>query len=410
VDDLIATCPTAAEINYLSRVRIIIDADPTAPDLVCRASEGSADLTRLQERAYQALRVIWLAPLDVIPVPWSINTAVGNQSGRSLYDWLTATLGGVRFRSDISSSFCCDPARVINIPVNNLAALQTTRWVDPALGIGLDGLVMLIIHETRHIDFGPHTCGTNDQSISEFGAWGVQYYAEEWFAFHTGTFLMPTLPAPSSSYYQTTEWNAAQRLRDTRFCGTSPLFASPAALDFAGQALNSQSVPWPVSITAGSSTPITISGVDISGDTTSFAVTSSCTNVALPPSCLARVSFTPSTEGPKSATLVVQHSASSTPLTVALRGTGGPLITMFPDSAVISPGLSWRFGGIVTGTDEGTFTWTVLEGDAGGTISPDPFPYQGAVYTAPLTSGTYHVVVTNSAVPNSSATATVIVR
>jgi hypothetical protein len=96
-----------------------------------------------------------------IAFPWT--------SHRPLLEWFSATIRGARFRTDIRASFCCDPDRVINIAVpsgtGSAAGLRTVPlWP-----------LALLVHEARHIDVGPHTCGTLDRSIAELGAFGVQY-------------------------------------------------------------------------------------------------------------------------------------------------------------------------------------------------------------------------------------------
>jgi hypothetical protein len=41
-----------------------------------------------------------------------------------------------------------------------------------------------MVQETRHIDFGGHTCGTLDRKISDMGAYGAQYYLMLWLGTH----------------------------------------------------------------------------------------------------------------------------------------------------------------------------------------------------------------------------------
>jgi hypothetical protein len=92
---------------------------------------------------------------------------------KSLYQWMVSAIRGIRFRGDIDVSFCCDPAGTINVQTRNLAATQFPsdfRWVAT--------LLVLIVHEARHNEGFPHTCGANDNTISELGAWGVQYYLD----------------------------------------------------------------------------------------------------------------------------------------------------------------------------------------------------------------------------------------
>jgi hypothetical protein len=61
------------------------------------------------------------------------------------------------------------------------------------------------------------------------------------------------------------------------------------------------------------------------------------------------------------------------------------------------------FRASVTGASDTAVTWSVQEGAAGGTIS------SGGVYTAPATSGVYHVVATSRADPTRSASVAVTV-
>jgi hypothetical protein len=53
IDEFFARCPTAVEIAAVSQaVTLTFETDPTAGTLVCKASDGSTDLTALQKRAY----------------------------------------------------------------------------------------------------------------------------------------------------------------------------------------------------------------------------------------------------------------------------------------------------------------------------------------------------------------------
>jgi hypothetical protein len=164
VEDLIAHCPSSSEVSgFNTDLTISFEGtDPTAGTLVCHASDGSVDLTRFQKRAYQALRVMKAIHFSR-SLPWASQT---------LYDWFVSSIDGIRFRSDIAVSFCCDPANVINIHVaSNSAALFTNRWIDPNAPIGLKDLAALLVHEARHNNGKPHTCGADDQTVGELGAW-----------------------------------------------------------------------------------------------------------------------------------------------------------------------------------------------------------------------------------------------
>ena len=193
VEDLIGGCPSSAEVAAIDAdLSIFFESDPTAGTLVCRAADGSVDLTRFEERSYQALRVVQALRFSR-PLPWT---------SADLYTWLVATIDGIRFRADIVNSFCCDPLNVINVLASsNSAALFTNRWMAAEAPIGLDDLVALVVHEARHNNGKPHTCnGVDDQTVGELGAWGVEYYLELWESLYAGTFL--TSPDVYPSYYR----------------------------------------------------------------------------------------------------------------------------------------------------------------------------------------------------------------
>jgi hypothetical protein len=66
-------------------------------------------------------------------------------------------------------------------------------------------------------------------------------------------------------------------------------------------------------------------------------------------------------------------------------------VTISPVTATLASGGTQQFTASVTGTTDGTVTWSIQEGAAGGTIS------SGGLYTAPASAGTYHVVATSNA-------------
>jgi uncharacterized repeat protein (TIGR01451 family) len=208
VESLISHCPPSAEVAAIDAdISISFEGDPTAGTLVCHASDGSVDLTRFQERAYQALRAMKALRFSR-PLPW---TSI------DLYDWFVSTVSGIRFRDDIAVSFCCDPANVVNIrAAANSAALFTNRWMDATAPLGLEDLVALLVHEARHNNGKPHTCGADDQTVDELGAWGVEYYLELWEALYSGTFL--TSPDVYPSYYRDQHLLKSENLYLPRIC------------------------------------------------------------------------------------------------------------------------------------------------------------------------------------------------
>ncbi|HEX8539989.1 MAG TPA: hypothetical protein VF664_21180, partial [Cystobacter sp.] len=78
-------------------------------------------------------------------------------------------------------------------------------------------------------------------------------------------------------------------------------------------------------------------------------------------------------------------------------------ITLTPASATVLTGGSVTFTAEVTGATDTSVTWSIQEGDAGGTIT------SAGVYTAPAQAGTFTVVATSVADPTKKGTATVTV-
>jgi hypothetical protein len=59
-------------------------------------------------------------------------------------------------------------------------------WLELGQSVGLIHFAGLLVHETRHAEDKPHTCqGTEDATLSEMGAWAVQYYFFLWMPEHT---------------------------------------------------------------------------------------------------------------------------------------------------------------------------------------------------------------------------------
>ncbi len=81
----------------------------------------------------------------------------------------------------------------------------------------------------------------------------------------------------------------------------------------------------------------------------------------------------------------------------------GVAVTVSPATPSVVVNGNQTFTATVTGSTTTTVTWTVQEGASGGTIT------SGGVYTAPASTGTYHVIATSTADASKKATATVTV-
>jgi hypothetical protein len=215
LDAALARCPTSGEVALVdSLVTLTYDDDPTAPALVCRQREGSADLTRFQERAYQGILSMRRIPFDA-PLPWT---------DRSLFDWFGAEVNGITFR-DTELSFCCDGPGVIVIRSRGLSSLETNLWLSRAEpAYGLLHFVQLLIHEARHAEGeleAPrrylHTCADgNDQTLEEMGSWAVVYWFYIWLAEHARNDYMTPVDA-SADFYVAAARSLADHTLD-RFC------------------------------------------------------------------------------------------------------------------------------------------------------------------------------------------------
>ena len=220
IDWDLSHCPSAADIaSVRADLKITFQADPTAGSLVCTASAGSADLTRFQERAYQAILSMRRIHFDA-PLPWT---------SKPLYDWFVDAVDGVNFLDNGLTSGCCYPPRIVNIQATpDSTVLVSNRWIAPSLSAagGLMYLVQLLVHEARHSEGFGHACGTgDDQTIAEMGAWGVVYSFYRWLALHGDpAYLAPPADAPAlhgykpADYYRQVELSEAQTTRSTRFC------------------------------------------------------------------------------------------------------------------------------------------------------------------------------------------------
>jgi hypothetical protein len=173
-DRMIETCPTPDAVASVDAdLQLLFDADPTAREpFACTAGRGSRNLTYMQLRAYTTLLLMRQLRFRE-PLPWT---------DRPLYAWLVSAIRGIRFRSDISNSYCCSPAGIINVAVSPTASVVIGNgFLQPG---GTAGFMFLAVHEARHADGYPHTCGTRDRTVAEHGAWGVQYLLSQWLLEH----------------------------------------------------------------------------------------------------------------------------------------------------------------------------------------------------------------------------------
>ncbi len=208
IDDVIGSCPSAAEMAAIDAVITITveGGDPSAPTLVCTAAAGSRNLTKLMRNIYNVLRVAQKLRFSQ-PLPWSSQT--------SIWDWLRLESGVnmIRLRNDTGMSFCCDPPNAINIQIQNNVITTFDKWVeDNFAGAGLVGGLALIVHEARHHNGGGHNCGSNDDTLEQLGAWGAQLYFYVWLdRYADRSFLKPNNGDPL--YYRNWHIQTAEDIK-----------------------------------------------------------------------------------------------------------------------------------------------------------------------------------------------------
>ncbi len=105
--------------------------------------------------------------------------------------------------------------------------------------------------------------------------------------------------------------------------GVPQVGLSSASITFANQVVGTTSTAQSETLKNNLATPLTISSISTSGD---FAETSTCplspNPLAARSSCTISVTFTPTALGARTGTLTIQDSASGSPQTVSLAGTG----------------------------------------------------------------------------------------
>jgi hypothetical protein len=141
-------------------------------------------------------------------------------TNKNLYDWFAGTITGIRFRSNITYSYCCDPANTIDVKVaSNSYLMLTDRWIDASIAGGLMDTMVLFAHEARHNEGYSHTCsnGQDDKTIAEMGAWGVQFHLLEWLAQHSDRAFL-TAPGGDPNLYRQTALNDSLMIQRTSFC------------------------------------------------------------------------------------------------------------------------------------------------------------------------------------------------
>ena len=163
-----------------------------------------------------------------------------------------------------------------------------------------------------------------------------------------------------------------------------PVELSPTSLNFGYQLLNSTSAAQVVTLTNNTGATLNFTGIGFTGpDSAEFAQTNTCgTSIAAAATCTISVTFTPTVQGPRSATLQLTDSATTSPQTLALSGAGAtaPAITS-ANTITFVVGAAGSFTVTTTGlpvpavTETGALPTGVTlndNGDGTGTLAGTP--------------------------------------
>jgi phospholipase C len=116
---------------------------------------------------------------------------------------------------------------------------------------------------------------------------------------------------------------------------TCPIISATGGVTFGGQAVNTKSQPFAVSVTNFRTTNITFSSVTTSGD---FSQSNNCTTLKPNQKCIINVNFQPTKTGLRNGTLTVVDNDVTSPQVISLTGSGGN-VTLSPG---LYPGLNFN--------------------------------------------------------------------
>ena len=189
--------------------------------------------------------------------------------------------------------------------------------------------------------------------------------------------------------------------------GSSVVF-SPSTLDFGPHTVSTTAGPLSSTLNNTQNVALSISSITVTPS--DYAFTSDCgTSVAAGGTCQVHVTFTPAASGPRNGSLRVNDSASDTPTTLVLTGSGTAPATVSvsigPASVTLNTSHTQQFTASVTGTSNTAVTWTV-DGIAGGNATVGVISTTG-LYTAPAAAGNHTVTATSVADTTKSDSATV---
>jgi hypothetical protein len=223
-----------------------------------------------------------------------------------------------------------------------------------AQGIGTDSPVQIIT--VNSTGTAPLTLGTIDTTLADFVLKPASVAAGR----ACGTTLAPGDSCDVAvAFHPTAEGirdgqlrvvnNTASSPATVRIVGRGIVVIPPRQLGMAGQlAFGSQAVgttspSQPLAITNNTASPVSITGLDASGD---FSVSNSCATIAAHATCTVLVFFQPTAVGARAGAITVHALADSVPYIVTLSGTG----TSNPLPALRLSATALGFGNVIYGS------------------------------------------------------------
>jgi len=180
---ILSTCPLDCEVSAIdSDFSIIFDGAADIPEYACLDGQDPDAGENPRLVLYQLIRALAALEFDQ-PLPWT---------ELSLYDWLKNSVTGFVI-TDVPESYCCDDHGRIVLSIADLTRPLPARWDSPHPRAGLCDLAGMIVHEARHVEVGPHTCGDADTTADEMGPWGAQYHFYVWLAEQTSPGMLSEL-------------------------------------------------------------------------------------------------------------------------------------------------------------------------------------------------------------------------
>jgi hypothetical protein len=173
-DPTLAACPSPEDVTRIG-VEITLAPEIQNLPLVCRAAEGSVDLTQRQHFVYAALLA-----MDKLrftrPLPWT---------NQSLWGWFSGLRPRILVKTTGNTS--CGPCFPGGAPFPGGATLNMLVVTDmPIIWHNIVRFLGTLAHEARHIEVGHHPCyGGRDHRVADMQAFGVHNSVYTWVAEYT---------------------------------------------------------------------------------------------------------------------------------------------------------------------------------------------------------------------------------